>query len=243
MDKRFLGNKYTTWYFAIITKARSLARASSGIYLEKHHVIPKSFNGSDHDSNLVLLTAREHFVCHWLLTKMVSKSREKFAMLKAFTGMLGWKSRRKLTSRQFDIIREAAMRLSPSAESNARRSKSMKGKVSSRKGLSLSKFYGNEGRAKEIRQRQSTSLKGKKKSKYHRVGSANSMRCTDGNTEFSSVKALAHELQLSVYLTNKLLKDPLSPCSFKPQQAQEDSAEAAPHESGQLSGHKGVSCP
>lgn len=214
MDKRFLDNKYTTWYFAIVTKAQSLTRDSSGIYLEKHHVIPKSFNGSDHSSNLVLLTAREHFICHWLLTKMVNKSREKFAMLKAFTGMLGWKSRRKLTSRQFNIIREAAMRVSPSAESNAKRSKSLKGRVSSRKGLSLGEFYGNEDRAKEVRQRQSISLKGKKKSKYHRIGSANSMRCTDGNKEFPSVKALAHELQLSVYLTNKLIRDPLSPITL-----------------------------
>ncbi|WXB47840.1 homing endonuclease [Vibrio phage VB_VaC_TDDLMA] len=39
-------------------------------YSERHHVIPRSLGGSDEDSNLVRLTAREHFLCHCLLAKM-----------------------------------------------------------------------------------------------------------------------------------------------------------------------------
>lgn len=39
-------------------------------YTEKHHIIPKSIGGSDLKENLVCLSAREHFVCHYLLTKM-----------------------------------------------------------------------------------------------------------------------------------------------------------------------------
>ena len=38
----------------------------------KHHIIPKSLGGSDDACNLVSLTAREHFVCHLLLTKMLT---------------------------------------------------------------------------------------------------------------------------------------------------------------------------
>jgi hypothetical protein len=36
-------------------------------YVEKHHIIPKCMNGSNEPNNLVILTAREHFLIHWLL--------------------------------------------------------------------------------------------------------------------------------------------------------------------------------
>ena len=59
-------NKYTTWYKNITENAKN---RSIGGYTEKHHIIPKSLGGSDSNSNIVKLTAREHFICHWLLTK------------------------------------------------------------------------------------------------------------------------------------------------------------------------------
>ena len=64
MEVIFLENKYTSWYFSIIRNANS----NSGSYVEKHHIIPRCIGGSDHKENLVSLTAREHFVCHLLLT-------------------------------------------------------------------------------------------------------------------------------------------------------------------------------
>jgi hypothetical protein len=39
-------------------------------YVEKHHVLPKSLGGSNDTSNIALLTAREHFICHLLLAKI-----------------------------------------------------------------------------------------------------------------------------------------------------------------------------
>ena len=39
-------------------------------YVEKHHIVPKSLGGSNDASNLVKLTAREHFIAHLLLSKM-----------------------------------------------------------------------------------------------------------------------------------------------------------------------------
>ena len=39
-------------------------------YFEKHHIIPHCLGGSDDDSNLVNLTAREHFLAHWLLHRI-----------------------------------------------------------------------------------------------------------------------------------------------------------------------------
>ena len=79
----FLNNKYLSWYNSIIANAKS--RILSG-YKEQHHVIPRSLGGSDDISNLVFLTAREHFICHCLLTKMtIGQSYHK--MLRAFIMM------------------------------------------------------------------------------------------------------------------------------------------------------------
>ena len=64
----FLQNKYTSWYFSIINKAKE--RATEG-YAEKHHIVPKTLGGKNNKSNIVILTAREHFICHLLLTKML----------------------------------------------------------------------------------------------------------------------------------------------------------------------------
>lgn len=70
----FIENKYTNWYNSIIAKARSENRFKSDqIYYENHHIIPRSIGGTHGPSNLVLLTGREHFLCHWLLTKMVNE--------------------------------------------------------------------------------------------------------------------------------------------------------------------------
>lgn len=57
-------------------------------YGENHHIIPRSLGGNDDKSNLVKLTAREHFICHYLLTKIYqSKTKEYYSMIKAFMMM------------------------------------------------------------------------------------------------------------------------------------------------------------
>ena len=39
-------------------------------YTETHHIIPRCLGGSNKKANLVELTAREHFLCHWLLVRL-----------------------------------------------------------------------------------------------------------------------------------------------------------------------------
>jgi hypothetical protein len=53
-------------------------------YVEKHHIIPKSMGGTNEASNIVRLTARQHFVAHWLLFKIHKTP----SMAKAFRLML-----------------------------------------------------------------------------------------------------------------------------------------------------------
>jgi hypothetical protein len=72
----FIANKYSKWYDDIINRAKD-RELPTGIYFEKHHIIPKCLGGNNSKDNLVKLTAREHFICHWLLTKMTDAEYQK----------------------------------------------------------------------------------------------------------------------------------------------------------------------
>ena len=59
---------YHKHYSLLVSKA--LNREKPACYTEKHHIIPKCIGGTDDSSNLVVLTAREHFIAHQLLAMM-----------------------------------------------------------------------------------------------------------------------------------------------------------------------------
>lgn len=64
---------YRHIYTLIIEHAKSQNRCKGdGNYYERHHILPKSIFPlwSKRKSNIVLLTAREHFFCHQLLVKI-----------------------------------------------------------------------------------------------------------------------------------------------------------------------------
>jgi|LakMenEpi03Aug12_release.lakeMendotaPanAssembly.Ray.scaffolds.fasta_scaffold380699_2 hypothetical protein len=79
----YLHNKYTIWYNSIISRAltRSLDKSC---YFEKHHIVPRCLGGTNDKNNIVKLTAREHFICHLLLVRMVddrvAKSKLSYAV-------------------------------------------------------------------------------------------------------------------------------------------------------------------
>ena len=80
-----LAMNYARIYYRIIENR--LIHPFDG-YTESHHIIPKSLGGSDSKDNLVRLSAREHFVCHWLLVKMYKTSkRSYYKMLRALNMM------------------------------------------------------------------------------------------------------------------------------------------------------------
>ena len=60
---------YKRIYFNIIRNRRANPLDMHS-YGEVHHIIPRSFGGSNKKVNLVRLTAREHFIVHFLLYKM-----------------------------------------------------------------------------------------------------------------------------------------------------------------------------
>jgi hypothetical protein len=58
---------YQKIYNNLIERAKN--RMIEG-YVEKHHIVPKSFGGTNEKDNLVKLSAREHFIAHLLLVKI-----------------------------------------------------------------------------------------------------------------------------------------------------------------------------
>lgn len=106
--------KYQKWYDNIIQSAINEDRSRSKFtYYENHHIIPSSLGGSNHFSNKVLLTAKEHFICHHLLTKF-TEGADKVKMMYAYNCFvfgLGFASNRridgvKVTSRQYNYQKE-----------------------------------------------------------------------------------------------------------------------------------------
>jgi hypothetical protein len=92
-------------YDNIIEKARSKNRCRSDkIYYEDHHIIPHCLDGSDEQYNRVLLTAREHFVCHKLLTYIYPQN---FKIIHAFHLMTCMNKRKySVTSRDYAYAME-----------------------------------------------------------------------------------------------------------------------------------------
>lgn len=77
-------------------------------YTERHHIIPKCMGGDDSMENLISLTAREHFIAHWLLWRIHGT----YPLAYAFFAMCIWKNgkqdRIKTSSRAYQEAREAA---------------------------------------------------------------------------------------------------------------------------------------
>ncbi len=77
-EKLLQETKYSKWYLNIIETANSQNRAKlkkvnkDYIYYENHHILPESLfveysNLKENKWNSVLLTAKEHFICHRLI--------------------------------------------------------------------------------------------------------------------------------------------------------------------------------
>lgn len=60
---------YSRIYNQLISKRQNIPPPEN-VYCEKHHIIPKCLKGTNDKSNIVRLTAREHYIAHLLLAKI-----------------------------------------------------------------------------------------------------------------------------------------------------------------------------
>ena len=87
-------------------------------YAEHHHIIPRSEGGSDNKSNIVALTAREHYICHLLLAKIYNDYKMLSAVIWMRVARERWQSRSfKFNNRLYELVRKAfAEKISNSAK-------------------------------------------------------------------------------------------------------------------------------
>lgn len=126
----YLTTKYSKLYNSIVDKAKN--RTIEG-YTESHHIYPRSLGGTNDRDNLVQLTAREHFICHWLLIKM-TEGDARSKMIYALHNMKAQnryqeRYETKITSRVYEKYR---------MEHATNHSKIMKGRIPPNKGRKMS---------------------------------------------------------------------------------------------------------
>ena len=94
------------WHYDRLIETRKLLNRNKkdGNYYENHHIIMKSMGGTNDPENLVLLTAREHFIAHWLLWRIHRNKQTAFA----FFAMCCWENGRRyvnISSRTYEESR------------------------------------------------------------------------------------------------------------------------------------------
>ena len=95
---------YQNIYNQIIHRAQT--RQLEG-YVEKHHVVPKCLGGNNSKSNIVQLTAREHFICHMLLCEIYpNNSKLKYALFLMSIGKQKTKDKQyKISNRTYERLK------------------------------------------------------------------------------------------------------------------------------------------
>lgn len=82
-------------------KSRTLPKDT---YTERHHIVPRCLGGNDSKDNLVKLTAREHYLIHWLLYKIHKTPKLAYA----WSLMIRYgKNHTRYTSHTFEYARRA----------------------------------------------------------------------------------------------------------------------------------------
>ena len=91
-------------YLNLIQRAKKEDRQKGqGVYFEEHHIIPKCLNGTDDEDNLVLLTAKEHYVAHHLLHKIYKNNKSLFL---AYHYMCFTKNEKNITATEYENLRK-----------------------------------------------------------------------------------------------------------------------------------------
>lgn len=101
----FLDNKWTKWYMELMDSRKRMDRKRETFRstLHSHHIIPKSMGGSNKKENLVLLTPREHYIAHMMLTKMTTGKHYR-GMIFAAMRFFGKNATESYSSRMYEYI-------------------------------------------------------------------------------------------------------------------------------------------
>lgn len=182
-----------------------------GKYFERHHIIPKSMGGNKSYSisseNIVLLTAKEHYMAHYLLWSHF-RNRSMALAFHKMTYSNNLLQKRKFTAKQYEAAKIAF------SESQRGSNNPMFGKPGPNKGK-ISRFRGiktgprldmlgdnNPAKSKEAREKISKALKGKKKKPMSEETRTNISKRTKGELNPRFGKYKSHFTDIKIYEYN-----------------------------------------
>lgn len=113
-----------------------------------HHIIPRCIGGTDSHENLVKLTAREHYIAHLLLTKML-EGNARYKLQIALWRMCSFKSGRYVPNNSAyqqakENMAEALSKLNKGKSLPIKQRLSMKGKPAHNKGKKMPSSQGEK---------------------------------------------------------------------------------------------------
>lgn len=97
---------YKILYDKFINNAKRLPRSKKDGYFESHHIVPKCMGGNNDKANLVLLTAREHFIAHKLLCKIYPDNSSLWFAFNIMAHVKNENKQYKVSSKDYSILRE-----------------------------------------------------------------------------------------------------------------------------------------
>lgn len=129
---------YRSNYNDYISYVRSLGRRKDdGGYYELHHIVPRCLGGDNSPENLVLLTAREHILAHYLLCRIYRDDKAAYPkMAAAFRLMLTLSSqarREGFSARKYGRYREIAARMLSESRTGMKMPEETKARLSEKK--------------------------------------------------------------------------------------------------------------
>ena len=141
-------------YAAIYSRLmeRSRGRIREG-YMERHHVVPRCMGGSNEKENLVLLTAKEHFIAHKLLVRMFPQVRGLWLALVAMGRLLEYKAKIYASERAQAANARRGFRYTPEARAKMSESARKRGRNSEGTEFKPGLTTWNKGLPKELSHR------------------------------------------------------------------------------------------
>ena len=100
---------YIKIYNSLIQKRHNNPILKDQQYCEQHHIVPRCLHGSNNKSNLINLTAREHYIAHLLLRKIypnVFGLSIAIEIMQAYSHFNIERKSYKFNSRLFELIRK-----------------------------------------------------------------------------------------------------------------------------------------
>lgn len=163
------------WHYDNLIESRKTRLIEDGMYYEKHHIIMKSMGGTNDIDNIVHLTAREHFLAHWLLWRIYRNRQTSRAFFSMCQYRKGDRKELKFSSIAYNEAKTSRSKTGISDVTRNKMSLAKRGKVYSseaRQNMSKAKVgskpwnKGKVGITEKTRQLMSSSAQNKKRKHY-----------------------------------------------------------------------------